>query len=233
MRSWRFLGRLLFFCSLCLPVVPVVHADSVNLIQNGDFTANGSGITYGVPIGWSDFSNGAISGYYAQFSNAIISAYSGPTGGYDYQNSAPYSLTSFPQLGQTFSDIKGDSYTVSLYVYNTFFPWESAGSLYEAEIDGKPFLELTANGATNWTEYTYSFTGTGTDSFSFGGNANNAYWNTADISIVPNADPLSSVVPEPSSASLMGIGVMAFIAGAFLLRLKRGTAHGHIAPLTN
>jgi hypothetical protein len=121
-----------------------------------------------------------------------------------------------PELSQTITDKVGSSYSGYLYVDYGGAGGGDTGAFFNVEIDGVSLLALndTAPGcappAGCYTKYTFSFTGTGSDVLTFGGNTNPSEWYVDDIVVLGPA-----VTPEPGillmlSISLLGLALAAW-----------------------
>jgi hypothetical protein len=116
-------------------------------------------------------------------------------------------------LEQTFADIAGSTLTFSFYLAT-----DGQANDFTADFDGVPLLSLPDAPKEGYTEYSFTVTGTGSDTISFTvGQA--AGWDGLDDVVV--VDP-PSAVPEPSSlaflAAALGVIVLAH------RRLMRKTA---------
>jgi hypothetical protein len=113
-----------------------------------------------------------------------------------------------PVLSQTLTDISGTTYKGSLWV-----DYGGAGTS-----DTLPFFKVLINGTTEvnfnslapgaYTEYTFSFTGTGSDVLSLEGNTSPVEWFVDDVVVTAGS---ASSVPEPRSALLLTGGFGAFL----------------------
>ena len=103
-------------------------------------------------------------------------------------------------ISQTFSDATGSTLTFSFYLATDGY----SGEIFQAEFDGTVLFTLPSGPAQGYTLYSYTETGTGSDTISFVEQDVNPTGNMGldDVSVV---DPLPT--PEPSS--------LVFLAGAF------------------
>lgn len=113
-------------------------------------------------------------------------------------------------LTQTISDTAGASYTFSF--------WMAAQgdnpSDFNVSWDGTVLLSLTnPNTGSQWEQFTYQVTGTGSDTIQFAVRDDPAYIALDNVSVTPNA-----TAPEPSSLMLMGTGILA-LAGMIRRKL--------------
>lgn len=152
-----------------------------NSFQTGDFTdwnlSGNTGFT-GVSTGFDGYTSQDADGFFAFLgavgSDAVIS--------------------------QTVSDSSGQTYTVSFW-YNAN---GSGPSDFSASWDGTSLLSLT-NALTNgWTLYSFTVTGTGSDTLSFGAR------NDPDYDALDNVAIFAST-PEPGTLALLGLGLTALI----------------------
>lgn len=82
--------------------------------------------------------------------------------------------------------------------------------------DSPPGQTLTESGSTtSWAPYTFSFTGTGSDTLTFAAQTNPSEWYVDDVIVLGQSSP--SPIPESASFLLMGTGLLG-IAG--ILRRK-------------
>ncbi|HTS49202.1 MAG TPA: hypothetical protein VMH05_14725 [Bryobacteraceae bacterium] len=102
-------------------------------------------------------------------------------------------------ISQTFSDAAGSTLTFSFYLSTDGYSSE----IFQAEFNGNVLYSLPSGPAQGYTLYSYSVTGTGSDTISFVEQDVNPTGNMGldDVSVV---DPVAT--PEPSS--------LVFLAGA-------------------
>jgi PEP-CTERM motif len=120
-----------------------------------------------------------------------------------------------PDLSQTFSDVAGTTYFGSIYVDYGGAGTGDTNPYFDVWVDGTPLVTLTNLAPGVWTDYTFSFTGTGSDTLTLGGNTTPVEWFVDDVSVTGQA---ASVTPEPSSFLLLATGLAGF-AGAIRRKL--------------
>lgn len=110
------------------------------------------------------------------------------------------SLADPTTISQTFSDAAGSTLTFSFYLETDGY----SSDVFQAEFDGNVLFTLPSGPAQDYTSYSYTVTGTGSDTISFieQDPSPSGYMGLDDVSVV---DPLPT--PEPSS--------LVFLAGAF------------------
>lgn len=117
-------------------------------------------------------------------------------------------------ISQTFADVAGDTYSGSFWAIDG-----GAGN------DPNAYLSLTIDGIglaspnqsdATWTEFTFSFTGTGSDTLQIQAQTNSSEWFVDDVSVTGE----SPLVPEPSSFLLLGTGLVA-LAGIACRKIVR------------
>ena len=163
-------------------------AFATNLLTNGSFEDNNL-------TGWT---LGGAGGAFTV--SGAFSAYSGAEDGTYYLAMGP--IGSDGTLSQTFSDTAGQHYTFSFW----FASVGDNPSDFSAYWDGGiPLLSLTnPNTGANWSEYSYSVTGTGSDTIQFAFRDDPAYMVLDNVSVSQ-----SGTTPEPSSLLLLGSGLLA------------------------
>jgi hypothetical protein len=170
------------------------HA-TTNLINNGSFeTGDFTGWSLG---GDTDFTGvvGNFSGVNPEDGN--FQAYLGSVG-------------SDTTLSQTFSDVAGQTYTTSLWMAS----FGGTPSDFGALLDGATELSINPVSAQGYTQYTFSFTGTGSDTLTIFSR------NDPSYQLLDNVSVSGGAVPEPASWALMMSG-LGLIGG--ILRSRRTT----------
>jgi hypothetical protein len=121
-----------------------------------------------------------------------------------------------PTLSQTITDKVGSSYSGYLYVDYGGAGSGDTNAFFNVEIDGVSLLALNymAPGnasSSDYTKYTFSFTGTGSDMLTFGGDTNPSEWFVDDIVVLGPAVK----APEPSVLLLLSISLLGLAALAW------------------
>jgi PEP-CTERM motif-containing protein len=127
-----------------------------------------------------------------------------------FQGSFALSIGNFdtqpvPQLSQTFVDISGATYSGTLFVNYGGAGVGDSGAFFETLIDGTAVVTLNDTAPGVYTEYTFSFTGTGSDTITLEGNTNPSEWFVDDITVTPT---VGSTTPEPGTLALVGTGIL-------------------------
>jgi hypothetical protein len=161
-------------------------AFATNLLTNGSFES-------GTLTGWTDIGDGVV------LANGPFSYYSAAEDGTWYLALGP--VGGDGTLSQTFSDTAGQHYTFSFW----FASVGDNPSDFSAYWDGgTPLLSLTnPNTGAAWSEYSYSVTGTGSDTIQFNFRDDPAYMVLDNVSVSP-----VTTTPEPSSLLLLGSGLL-------------------------
>ena len=125
-----------------------------------------------------------------------------------------------PALSQVLTDTSGTTYNGSLYVDYGGAGTGDALVFFDVQINGTNVVALddTAPGGSSdvFTQYTFSFTGTGSDTLTLTGNTSPSEWYVDDVVVTPGS---TSAVPEPHLPLLL-----AGLFGAFLLLRHRFAA---------
>jgi hypothetical protein len=181
--------------AFCLLVAAPTFAQ--NLITNGSFETG-------------DFSGWTTSGNWdgnTAIETGAFYDYSGAQDGNFY--SVWGAVGSDASISQTLTTVAGAQYTISFW----FASVGDNPSDFSVSWDGTQLLSLTnPNTGSNWTQYTFQATGTGSDTLTFTGRDDPAWMALDNISVTEN----QPTVPEPSSFLLLGTGVLGL--GGFVRR---------------
>jgi hypothetical protein len=143
--------------------------------------------------------------------------------GEEYAHSGDFSLLigntdsePLATLTQTFSDVAGDTYTVSFWAYDG-----------GANFDPNAYLKVSVGSASEtfddtvaiYTEGTFTFVGTGSDTLVIAAQTNPSEWLVDDVSVT------GSAVPEPSTWAMMLLG-FAGLGFAGYRRTRKAVATG-------
>ncbi len=195
MRVKTLLAFVVVAILLCAPA-----AFAQNLLTNGSFET-------GDYTGWTEGGN-------FEFTQVVSGAfydYSGAEDGIYYSTMGPVGTDG--TLSQSFTDHAGASYTFSFW----FASVGDDPSDFSAKWDGTTVLSLSdPNTGANWTQFSFTETGTGNDTITFSFRDDPAYVALDNVSVTQNP----SSVPEPSSFLLMGSGALA-LAGVIRRKLRR------------
>ena len=171
-------------------------ANATPILVNGSFeTGDFTGWTLG---GNTDFT-GVASSFGPTPQDGIYDANFGPVGSDGF-------------LSQSFSDSSGQSYNLSFW----FASDGGSPADFSASIDSTTLLSIgPVVPGSGFTNYSFNFTGTGSDTLSFTNRNDPAYNYLDNISVTQ-----AIAVPEPGTLPLFATGLLAF----FLLRRRKNFA---------
>jgi hypothetical protein len=174
-----------------------------NLLANGSFeTGDFTSWTTGGNFEDTEVVSGAFD-QYTGAQDGVFYAVLGPVG-------------SDGTLSQTFSDHAGSQYTFSFW----FGSVGDNPSDFSAMWDGTTVLSLTnPNTGAAWSQFSFTETGTGSDSITFSFRDDPAYMALDNVVVSASSTTTTGTTPEPSGLILMGTGVVG--VGAFLRRKLR------------
>ncbi len=197
-------GTIVSFVSVALLALSPSHTLAQSLIVNGGFeTADFTGWTL---AGDPATANYGLMPWFAPYfevpsHTGVYSAYFAGFGTFD-------------TFSQTVTTSVGANYTLDFYMQHyVSSPLGGNSSLlppvdgFEVLVDATTDLSVTSAPAFGYTEYSYAFTGTGSDTLTFGGASTFGLYSMDDVSIVYDASPVTGT-PEPGSmALLIGLGL--------------------------
>jgi hypothetical protein len=196
MRLFPALTAISLFC------LTATGVQAANLLTNGSFET-------GDLTGWTETGN--------------LGPQSVTTGGYGAQDGS-YGFY-FGQVGsdgilsQTFSDTAGDTLQVTGWLAGN----GSGYSIFNAGIDGTTGFSVSPVPNQNYTEFSFTVTATGSDTFSISFRNDPSYDEVDNLSVTDigiGTPGGGAPVPEPGILALLGMG----LAGLGITR-RRKTAH--------
>ncbi len=161
-----------------------------------------------------DFTNWTEGGNFedTEVTSGAFYEYSGANSGSDYAVLGP--VGSDGTLSETLSTSDGTDYTFDFYLASV----GDSSSDFSAYWDGTQLLSLTdPDTGADYTLYSYSVTGTGSDTIQFDFRDDPAYIALDDISVASSTSP----VPEPANLSLLLLGLAALVMGRQRLLARR------------
>jgi len=185
-------------------------AEAGNIVTNcgfeGGVYTDGSGVS--VPNGWTANAGFDLNPGFNHVTNSPINS------GGSALSIGNYTYQAAPVLSQILSDTAGNVYNGSVWV-------EYGGGFGAASYNGDPpaFLDLQVNGGNllalnndstpgnTYTEFTFAFVATGSDTLALTGNTDPSEWFVDDVTIT-NGGPAGQV-PEPASLWLAGVSLLA------------------------
>jgi hypothetical protein len=179
---------------------PVSICDNVagNFVHNCGFEA---GVLNGNPTSWTTDSGWTL---HAGTFNLVASTGNSVNSGNLGLQFGNFESEAYAGLSQTIADAVGGSYTVTFYVHYPNAGQDSTNS-FLALLNGVTKVSLS-NGPASFTQETYIFTGTGSDTIGFQAKTQIAEWYLDDV-VVTGPAPTSGV-PEPASFALLGLGLV-------------------------
>ena len=197
-RAFQFLSLFAVSAAVASANAPIC-ATTGNLIQNCAFNEglNPAYASVDVPADWTEL--GSWDSY-----DSLTQAESLEPGGYSVKNGdAPPNLTG---IGQTVTDVAGQTYTLSFWLFQDGDNSTGPGQAYGAEWDGTiVFAETDQPRSTSWTEVNVTVVGTGDDTVELGGDSYHGYNYVDDVSL--------TATPEPSTFTMILTGLMGAVIG--------------------
>ena len=207
-----FLHTLTIFAAVlvllgALPNSAMAQCGSVpgNLVTNCGFEAGQVGTSPGggSTTGWTIVN--PQSGYESLVGSPVHTGYNSfRLGNFNYQEAGG--------IEQTISD-SSKSYTLAFYVNNDAGPDGPGTVNFQAYFNGVSLLDLSQIPAQPFTEYSYTVTGTGSDTIEFLAINNVGDFFLDDVSLSPKG----GVTPEPATFVLFGTGLLGI---AFIMRKR-------------
>jgi len=172
-----------------------------NLVQNCSFST-------GNTTGWTVTNAAASSDF-----QILVSS-----GGHNGDNSAYFGAEykEYDILSQTLSTTSGATYTLSFWLVDSNGDGAGSDTDFQVLWDGSSVLDQYTT--KDSTEYTFTVTGSGSDTLTFEGYNAPSNYDLSDVSVTEGAN---TVTPEPSSFLLLGTGLAGF-AGMLKRRFSAG-----------
>lgn len=211
----RFTRSAVLFASFALPlaVSTSAFADSACDAVAGNLVVN-CGFETGDFTGWTlnDPSNYSSVAPLENPHSGLYNAYLGAAPG---------------TLSQTVTDVAGQAYSLSFFLDNEVavdgngvpYPGADSFGVSVQEVDNTVVVLLDPASipqSNTYSQYSFSFVGTGSDTVVFSLNNVPSYYDLDDVTVTPEQAP----TPEPSSLALMGTGAIVF-AGYTRRKMKK------------
>ena len=119
-------------------------------------------------------------------------------------------------LSQTFAEVSGNTYSGQIWVY---YPQTDAGAFLQVLVDGTTLVNLPGTNTGSYTEFTFSFIGTGSDTLTIQAQTDPGEWFVDDVSVQGDTN---ATVGAPGPIAGAGIpGVVLAVAGPLGWRRTR------------
>ena len=188
-----------------LATLAAAYAGPISICDNtaGNFVNNcgfEAGVLNNNPTSWTTDAGWALhAGTFNMVSNSGNAVNSGNLG-LQFGN---FESEAYAGLSQTIADVTGATYTVSFFAHYPNAGQDPTNS-FLALVNGSTKLSLS-NGPASFTQQSFTFTGTGSDTIGFQARTNNAEWYLDDVVVTGQAP--ASGAPEPASFALLGMGL--------------------------
>jgi hypothetical protein len=196
------LGLLFLMGPSALHATGICDAIAGNLVTNCGF--EGGVYTVGsnlyVPVGWTP--NAA----FADFTDYPFNHVTGlPNSGYYALQMGDYDYQPLAAISQTITDVSGATYQGSFYSFESGVGNDPSDFL--SALIGSTTEKTVGDTDYYYAEFTFSFTGTGSDTLTFEAQSTPGEWYLDDVSIVETAPP-PTTTPEPGTLVLLGGGLL-------------------------
>jgi hypothetical protein len=176
--------------------------------EDGTYSSTiGTNTNNGVPVDWTPNAGFDLEPSFNDVRNGPVyqGNYALSIGNYDYEPA--------PALSQTLTDQNGAVYQGSLWIAYGGAGTSDQLPFFNVSINGTPVVSLNNTAAGTYTEYTFSFAGTGSDTLTLTGNTSPSEWFVDNVTVAGSG---ASVTPEP--ALFLPIG---FLGAAILVARRR------------